>query len=929
MAITYVNDLRLSEMDTGDNSGSWGTVTNTNLELIGEAFGFGTESITTNADTHASTIADGSTDPARAMYVKYTGALDSNCTVTIGPNTVNKFYFIENATTDSGSSGPYSLIISQGSGANITVPNGQTKAVYLDGAGSGAAVVDAFAALNVVDLTVQDDLTVTDDVSIGGTLGVTGVVTANAGVVVDEMTIDGDTITATDDFIIDAVGDIELNADGNEITFKHGSDLRYEFKLDSTPEMNVTGGNFTIQNQTDNAQILFKGSDDGAGVTALTLDMSNAGAATFNHLVAAGSNGGFYIVQDSSKSAIRSESQSIVLQTYASSAWNDRLTVANGGDVTIATGGDLLTNTASGTTNTRIGTNAGDSIVASNAGTNNIMIGANAGTAVDSGDTNICIGVEALEAEDDHANNIAIGYQALHVQDSGRDTYNIAIGYQAGLDNTTGFRNVLIGAAAGAQASTADSHMAIGYNAGGGVSANPLTGNENTCIGYAAGQAIEGTTANNTFVGSQAGTGSTTGYENVALGYRALYGNVQGRHNVAIGVQALDVANPASATSQYNTAVGAYAGLGVTTGAENTLVGGFAGRNITDSNYNTMLGYSAGYYNTTGAQNTFLGNSAAQGVDATKLTGDNNTALGYKSGFLLQGSATLNTYVGSNAGAASTTVSNNTFIGAFCGDAATSGDNTGVGSGALGNSLTGDQNTAVGHDAANGLTSGTDNVMIGHLAGVSATSCHDCTMVGEQAGGGAVITGDDNTFVGRAAGYNVTSGTNNLFLGVNAGRSTSPSGTIVSGSGNVCLGDDNINALFCADTSISSSDSRDKADITDFTIGLNWIKDLRPVTYKWDKRSWYGTEEQTYGTPDGSKKKSKVNIGFLAQEALEVEKANGFGDSADNMLVCNLTDDGQRYGMKYERLVPILVNAIKELSAKVETLETKVAALEG
>ena len=47
------------------------------------------------------------------------------------------------------------------------------------------------------------------------------------------------------------------------------------------------------------------------------------------------------------------------------------------------------------------------------------------------------------------------------------------------------------------------------------------------------------------------------------------------------------------------------------------------------------------------------------------------------------------------------------------------------------------------------------------------------------------------------------------------------------------------------------------------------------------------------------------------------------------MLVCNLTDDGQRYGMKYERLVPILVNAIKELSAKVETLETKVAALEG
>ena len=163
MAITYVNDLRLSEMDTGDNSGTWGTVTNTNLELIGEALGYGTEAITTNADTHASEIADGSTDPVRAMYVKYTGTLDSACTITIGPNTVNKFYYIENAT-----SGSQNIIISQGSGANVTIPPGDTKAVYLDGAGSGAAVTDAFASLSVVDLKVQDDLTVTGDLAVNG-----------------------------------------------------------------------------------------------------------------------------------------------------------------------------------------------------------------------------------------------------------------------------------------------------------------------------------------------------------------------------------------------------------------------------------------------------------------------------------------------------------------------------------------------------------------------------------------------------------------------------------------------------------------------------------------------------------------------------------------------------------------------------------------
>mgnify|MGYP003111755579 FL=1 len=166
---TYVNDLRLKEIATGDESGTWGTSTNTNLELIGEALGFGTEAITTNADTHTTTVADGSTDPGRAMYLKYTGTLDSACTITIAPNTMSRMHFIENGT-----SGSQNIIISQGSGANVTIPAGDVKAVYLDGAGSGAAVTDAFASLNTVDLKVEDDLTVTDDVSIGGALTLTG-----------------------------------------------------------------------------------------------------------------------------------------------------------------------------------------------------------------------------------------------------------------------------------------------------------------------------------------------------------------------------------------------------------------------------------------------------------------------------------------------------------------------------------------------------------------------------------------------------------------------------------------------------------------------------------------------------------------------------------------------------------------------------------
>jgi len=192
MASTYVNDLRLNELATGDGAGTWGTTTNTNLELIGEALGYGTEAITTNADTHTTTVADGASDPGRAMYLEYTGTLDSACTITIAPNTLSRMHFIENGT-----SGSQNIIISQGSGANITIPPGDTKAVYLDGAGSGAAVVDAFASLSVVDLKVQDDLTVTDDMTVGGDIDLEGSIDVNGTANLDVVDIDGAVNMAT------------------------------------------------------------------------------------------------------------------------------------------------------------------------------------------------------------------------------------------------------------------------------------------------------------------------------------------------------------------------------------------------------------------------------------------------------------------------------------------------------------------------------------------------------------------------------------------------------------------------------------------------------------------------------------------------------------------------------------------------------------
>jgi len=158
MASVYTNDLRLEEIGTGEQSGSWGTTTNRNLDLIAEAFSFGTEAITTNDDSHTTTLVDGQTSQGRSIFLKYTGALDSNCTVTLGPNSVSKMWFIQNATTDSGSSGPYSLIINQGttggSGSKITIPNGQVKCVHTDGIGDHSSVIDAFTGLSVPSMFI-------------------------------------------------------------------------------------------------------------------------------------------------------------------------------------------------------------------------------------------------------------------------------------------------------------------------------------------------------------------------------------------------------------------------------------------------------------------------------------------------------------------------------------------------------------------------------------------------------------------------------------------------------------------------------------------------------------------------------------------------------------------------------------------------------
>jgi hypothetical protein len=252
MASTYVNDLRLNELGTGDASGTWGTITNLNLELIGEGLSFATQDcFTTDADA-TTTIADGASDPARAMYFKVTSSatLTATRTLTIAPNTVSRLQFIENATT-----GGQSINISQGSGSNVTIPTGATKAVYLDGGGATAAVTDAFADLNVgtIDATT---------LQIGGTS-----VTATAAELnYNDVTTLG-TVEVSKVVTADANGDV-LFPDNENLKFGTGGDLQIYHDgsnshiVDSgTGNFNISATNFNVYNAAGTEQKIGATSD--------------------------------------------------------------------------------------------------------------------------------------------------------------------------------------------------------------------------------------------------------------------------------------------------------------------------------------------------------------------------------------------------------------------------------------------------------------------------------------------------------------------------------------------------------------------------------------------------------------------------------------------------------------------------------------------
>jgi len=184
MASSYTTNFGIEEMAAGDQTGTWGDTTNFNFDILDRIAAYKAVALS-DASTATLTVREaspgtGTENLQDGMFrvIKFTGSLAQNCTVTIAPDTTTAWFIIENATTDTGSSGPYSLLMKQGSGAgaSVTIQNGKNAIIYCDGAGSGAVVTDALADLQVGTLEV------TGAGAIDGALTVGGALTASSGV---------------------------------------------------------------------------------------------------------------------------------------------------------------------------------------------------------------------------------------------------------------------------------------------------------------------------------------------------------------------------------------------------------------------------------------------------------------------------------------------------------------------------------------------------------------------------------------------------------------------------------------------------------------------------------------------------------------------------------------------------------------------------
>ncbi len=306
-------------------------------------------------------------------------------------------------------------------------------------------------------------------------------------------------------------------------------------------------------------------------------------------------------------------------------------------------------------------------------------------------------------------------------------------------------------------------------------------------------------------------------------------------------------------------------------------------RQNTTGAYNTAVGKDALYANTTGAENAAFGTFALY----ANTTASRNSAFGNEA------------------------LENNT----------TGADNTAFSWSSLNQNTTGSENTAIGRSSLYANTTGIRNTAVGSYAGDGITTGNDNICIGNQAGSYSedITTGSDNICIGA---FSRTQGTSNsgIAIGYDVGGSA---GTTTIGRGTA-----DIRTTHGSTSWATVSDERYKKDIVDSTAGLSFVNALRPRTFKYKNLGELPSTFNAY--KEGSIevfKNSNTNHGFIAQEVKTAIDADS--SIKDGFFMWNNTRPDGSQEVAETALIPVLVKAIQELSAKNEALLTRIEALEG
>lgn len=252
------------------------------------------------------------------------------------------------------------------------------------------------------------------------------------------------------------------------------------------------------------------------------------------------------------------------------------------------------------------------------------------------------------------------------------------------------------------------------------------------------------------------------------------------------------------------------------------------------------------------------------------------------------GTSAVNTFVGLDAG-------NFTLTGSF---------NSAFGASSLTSNTSGHRNSAFGTSALQSNTTGYENSAFGEIALYANTEGHSNSALGESALT-QNSTGNNNSAFGYYAGQTVTTGSNLTLIGYNAQPSSgSTTNEMTLGSG--------ISTLRCGTTSITStSDARDKKNIKDLQLGIDFLMKLKPRIFNWDRREWYDKN-----TSDGSKMQKTPTAGFIAQELDTVQMS-----SNAEWLNLVLKSNPNKLEATAGNLLPIIVKAIQDLKKENDQLK--------